>query len=109
MGDNATTIADADAADPCQGNLTAEGSILGNLTGSCGGNASVGGDAQPKCKEQEYYSFDYAVVGTLFQSIIFVVGVLGNVLVCTVVRRTRSMHSTTNCYLVRCMYIRRLP
>jgi len=53
-----------------------------------------------KCKPQEYYSTDYAVIGTLFQSIIFVVGVLGNVLVCTVVRRTRSMHSTTNCYLV---------
>lgn len=53
-----------------------------------------------KCKAQEYYSFNYAVVGTLFQSIIFVVGVLGNILVCTVVRTTRSMHSTTNCYLV---------
>lgn len=56
--------------------------------------------AAARCKPQEYYSFNYALVGTLFQSIIFVVGVLGNLLVCAVVRRTRSMHSTTNCYLV---------
>ncbi len=63
-------------------------------------NAAGPGQQQPACKQQEYYSFNYAVVGTLFQSIIFVVGVLGNALVCLVVRRTRSMHSTTNCYLV---------
>ena len=55
---------------------------------------------QEQCHPQEYYSTNYAIVGTLFQSIIFLVGVLGNVLVCVVVRRTRSMHSTTNCYLV---------
>ena len=48
---------------------------------------------------QEYFSWSYALVGTLFQSIILVVGVLGNVLTCTVVQRTRSMHTTTNCYL----------
>ena len=56
--------------------------------------------APEQCARPEYYSTNYAVVGTLFQSIIFVVGVLGNVLVCAVVRRTKSMHSTTNCYLV---------
>merc|ERR1712038_1314858 len=49
---------------------------------------------------QEYFSWSYALVGTLFQSIILVVGVLGNILTCTVVQRTRSMHTTTNCYLV---------
>ena len=48
---------------------------------------------------QEYFSWSYALVGTLFQSIILVVGVLGNILTCTVVQRTRSMHTTTNCYL----------
>ena len=53
-----------------------------------------------KCHNQEYYKFSYALIGTLFQSIIFVAGVLGNVLVCAVVYRTRSMHTTTNCYLV---------
>nr|XP_040569642.1 thyrotropin-releasing hormone receptor-like [Lepeophtheirus salmonis] len=52
------------------------------------------------CKDQEYYSFSYALVGTLFQSIIFIVGVAGNGLVCAVVKKTKSMHSTTNCYLV---------
>ena len=53
----------------------------------------------PRNPVQEYFSWNYALVGTLFQSIIFVVGVLGNVLTCTVVHRTRSMHTTTNCYL----------
>ena len=53
----------------------------------------------PRNPVQEYFSWNYALVGTLFQSIIFVVGVLGNVLTCTVVQRTRSMHTTTNCYL----------
>lgn len=55
---------------------------------------------QVPCKPQEWFSFNYALVGTLFQSVIFIIGVLGNVLVCVVVRRTRSMHTTTNCYLV---------
>ena len=40
------------------------------------------------------------MIGTFFQSIIFLTGILGNVLVCAVVYRTRSMHTTTNCYLV---------
>lgn len=30
----------------------------------------------------------------------FVVGILGNVMVVIVVKRTRSMHTPTNCYLV---------
>jgi thyrotropin-releasing hormone receptor len=34
------------------------------------------------------------------QGIIFLIGVLGNVLVCCVVFKSRSMHTTTNCYLV---------
>ena len=40
-----------------------------------------------RCKDPEYYSRNYAIIGTLFQSIIFMIGVLGNVLVCTVVYR----------------------
>lgn len=48
----------------------------------------------------EYYSFKFKVIGTFFNSIIFVVGVLGNLMVVAVVRKTRSMHSPTNCYLV---------
>ncbi len=30
----------------------------------------------------------------------FLIGVLGNILVCAVVVKTRSMRTTTNCYLV---------
>ena len=52
------------------------------------------------CRPQEYYSRNYSLIGTLFQSIIFLVGVMGNILVCTVVVKTRSMRTTTNCYLV---------
>ena len=69
-----------------QGNTSIERNI--NVTSGCNPN-------------QEYFSWSYALVGTLFQSIILVVGVLGNVLTCTVVQRTRSMHTTTNCYLGR--------
>ena len=32
-------------------------------------------------RPQEYYSANYSLIGTLFQSIIFLVGVLGNILV----------------------------
>jgi hypothetical protein len=69
-----------------QGNISIESNIT--VTAGCNPN-------------QEYFSWSYALVGTLFQSIILVVGVLGNVLTCTVVQRTRSMHTTTNCYLGR--------
>ena len=55
---------------------------------------------QTLCRPQEYYTANYSFIGTLFQSIVFLVGVLGNILVCTVVIKTRSMRTTTNCYLV---------
>lgn len=78
---------------------------LDNQTANNGGEdfVCVGENTgeEEKCYAQEYFSFNYAIVGTLFQSIIFFVGVLGNLLVCAVVRRMRHMHSTTNCYLVR--------
>ena len=47
-----------------------------------------------------YYSLPYRTVGALFQGAIFVIGFLGNILVVVVVRRSRSMHTPTNCYLV---------
>ena len=40
---------------------------------------------EAQCRPQEYYSYNYSLIGTLFQSIIFLIGVLGNILVCTVV------------------------
>ena len=52
------------------------------------------------CGSQEYYRNDFKTIGTLFQTFIFLVGVIGNILVCTVVIKTRSMRTTTNCYLV---------
>lgn len=48
----------------------------------------------------EYYSILYRVIGTLFQGVILVVGVGGNVLVVIVVSRNKNMSSPTNCYLV---------
>ena len=42
----------------------------------------------------------YGLVGTVCQSSIFLVGVLGNLMVVVTVRGTKSLHTTTNCYLV---------
>ncbi|CAL1272552.1 unnamed protein product [Larinioides sclopetarius] len=51
-------------------------------------------------KDPSYYSLKYQIVGTVFQGIVFIVGILGNIMVVIVVTRTRSMHTPTNCYLV---------
>jgi len=48
----------------------------------------------------EYYSPAYRTVGTVLVGVIFVVGLVGNMLVVAVVTRTRSMHTPTNWYLV---------
>ncbi|KAI9556482.1 TRH-like receptor [Daphnia sinensis] len=68
--------------------------FLGDDTG--GPNSSF----SDKEENPSYFSRDYRLVGTLFQGLILLVGVLGNLLVVMVVYRTRSMHSPTNCYLV---------
>lgn len=52
------------------------------------------------CSDPEYYNSLYGLVGTIFQSSIFLVGVLGNLMVVITVRSTKSLHTTTNCYLV---------
>ena len=67
---------------------------------SCIETASADQHNNMTCGKQEYFSTTYALVGTSVQGIIFLVGVLGNVLVCCVVFKSRSMHTTTNCYLV---------
>lgn len=51
-------------------------------------------------RDLSYYSLKYQIVGTLFQGIVLLVGILGNIMVVLVVTRTRSMHTPTNCYLV---------
>ncbi|XP_069165093.1 LOW QUALITY PROTEIN: thyrotropin-releasing hormone receptor [Procambarus clarkii] len=48
----------------------------------------------------EYYSYVYRIIGTLFQGIIFIIGVIGNVMVVIVVARNKNMATPTNCYLV---------
>ena len=53
-----------------------------------------------QCSDPEYYGHLYAWIGTIFQSAIFLVGVSGNMMVVITVKRTKSLHTTTNCYLV---------
>ncbi|GIX77573.1 thyroliberin receptor [Caerostris darwini] len=67
------------------------------------GNASYNEtsiDKGPEYLDPSYYSINYRIVGTVFQGIVFIVGVLGNIMVVIVVWQTRSMHTPTNCYLV---------
>ena len=52
------------------------------------------------CAHPEYYNQLYALIGTVFESSIFLVGVMGNLMVVITVRGTKSLHTTTNCYLV---------
>ncbi|KAK2148294.1 hypothetical protein LSH36_504g02013 [Paralvinella palmiformis] len=63
------------------------------------GNGSLFGN-ETELEEAPYFALPYQVVGCLFVSIIFAVGLVGNAMVVIVVLRTRSMHTPTNCYLV---------
>ena len=44
--------------------------------------------------------FPPLIPGTVFQSAIFLAGVAGNMMVVVTVKGTKSLHTTTNCYLV---------
>lgn len=55
---------------------------------------------EPDLPLPDYFSHRYRVIGTFFQGIIFLVGVLGNATVVCVVSRVRSLRTPTNCYLV---------
>lgn len=79
--------------DDAEGNYS-----MGNATSLDFQNGSY--DYSYGFNESFYYSYNYRLIGTFFNSIIFIVGVLGNMMVVAVVKRTRSMHSPTNCYLV---------
>ena len=52
------------------------------------------------CSPPQYYSALYGLTGTIFQSLIFLVGVTGNTMVVVLVTVSRSLHTTTNCYLL---------
>ncbi|XP_054711096.1 thyrotropin-releasing hormone receptor-like [Uloborus diversus] len=67
-----------------------------NMTGCMFNNVDDFSDQ----KDPAYYSMKYQIVGTFFQGIVLIVGILGNIMVVIVVTRTRSMHTPTNCYLV---------
>ena len=53
-----------------------------------------------QCSSPEFYGFLYGWIGTICQSSVFLVGVVGNLVVVVTVRGTKSLHTTTNCYLV---------
>ncbi|XP_024082534.1 thyrotropin-releasing hormone receptor-like, partial [Cimex lectularius] len=57
-------------------------------------------DCESDLSDPDFFSYRYRAIGTFFQGIIFVVGVLGNAMVVLVVSRVRALHSPTNCYLV---------
>ncbi|XP_013780050.1 thyrotropin-releasing hormone receptor-like [Limulus polyphemus] len=75
---------------------------LVNITDSNVSSDSYNQDflASTTYRDPSYYSRNYRIIGTFFQGIIFSVGVLGNIMVVIVVRKTRSMRTPTNCYLV---------
>ncbi|XP_013776075.1 thyrotropin-releasing hormone receptor-like [Limulus polyphemus] len=50
--------------------------------------------------EPSYYSIYYRIIGTTFLGLIFLIGILGNIMVVMVVTKSRSMLTPTNCYLV---------
>ncbi|ESO91015.1 hypothetical protein LOTGIDRAFT_122499 [Lottia gigantea] len=47
-----------------------------------------------------HYSTSFQLIAATISAIIFIVGLIGNVLVVIVIARTRSMHTPTNCYLL---------
>ena len=79
------------------------------------GTANLSLTNQSNCSDPEYYNSLYGLIGTLFQVLkilrrswslilcqtsVFLVGVSGNLMVVVTVRGTKSLHTTTNCYLV---------
>lgn len=54
--------------------------------------------------EHEYYSECYVVLAVSVVIVIFVIGFVGNILVIVVIIKRRSMHTTTNCYLLSLAY-----
>lgn len=74
------------------------GSLITYNLSSAEGSNVTGNDTAGRVPT--YFTLPYRVIGCMFVSIIFVVGFVGNVMVVIVVSRTRTMHTTTNCYLV---------
>lgn len=83
----------------CGANSTIFGDNASTFANCSLDNDSIA-DSGPEYLDPSYYSLNYRIVGTVFQGIVFIVGVLGNIMVVIVVWQTRSMHTPTNCYLV---------
>ena len=84
-------------------------SNIDNSTGSCSfpldlteeiGIPSSHCENENRCSNPEYYGFLFGWIGTVCQSSVFLVGLVGNLVVVVTVRGTKSLHTTTNCYLV---------
>ncbi|XP_005106515.1 thyrotropin-releasing hormone receptor-like, partial [Aplysia californica] len=73
-----------------------------NVNESSGGgsSSSSSSDVPPPAPSAMYYSSLFAAVAVTLSAVIFTFGILGNALVVLVIVRTRSMHTTTNCYLL---------
>lgn len=83
----------------CGLNSTFLNDNLTTMYSNCSTNESIV-DEGPVYLDPSYYSINYRIIGTVFQGIVFFVGLLGNIMVVIVVWQTRSMHTPTNCYLV---------
>ena len=82
---------------------------MDNSTGSCSFPldlseeleiSSSGCENENRCSNPEYYGFLFGWIGTVCQSSVFLVGLVGNLVVVVTVRGTKSLHTTTNCYLL---------
>lgn len=60
----------------------------------------LGNSSTPRLPHPQYYDPLYQGVAVTLSAVVFTVGFVGNVLVVIVIARTRSMHTTTNCYLL---------
>ncbi|XP_070201458.1 thyrotropin-releasing hormone receptor-like [Littorina saxatilis] len=60
----------------------------------------AGNGSGPNLPHPQYYDPLYQGVAVALSAIVFTVGIVGNILVVIVIARTRSMHTTTNCYLL---------
>ncbi|XP_055340675.1 thyrotropin-releasing hormone receptor-like [Paramacrobiotus metropolitanus] len=69
------------------------------LNASAGGGVMRNGTFYP-APRATMFPLPYRIIGTILHSIIFFIGFLGNVMICIVVRKTRSLHTPTYCYLV---------
>ncbi|XP_055343880.1 thyrotropin-releasing hormone receptor-like [Paramacrobiotus metropolitanus] len=60
---------------------------------------SVNQSANPKSALPTFFPVEYRIVATIMHVLIFFTGVFGNISLAIVVRRTKSMHTPTYCYL----------